>query len=171
MYPHNWHTYARKVVMQVVSPKVENLHDAEEVAQEALLRVVAKESKFRGDSDAAFMAWLRKFAVNSAYSWYRKKRQLDKQACRSQDYLDRREDTRERDPADRVAQQEVSDRTLDAIDTLPPRERDVCRRKLIDGAEICACGLKIAHCARCRNDLYRGKTKLQQSDLLAAYGQ
>ena len=106
-----------------------NAADAEEVAQEAVLKAFTALSRFRGD--CKFSTWLIQIAINEARLRLRKDRrhlyesvdeqQKDEQGdCFPKDYADWREI-----PSETLQRKELREALKRALDSLPPKYREV----------------------------------------------
>lgn len=106
-----------------------NAADAEEVAQEAVLKAFTALSRFRGD--CKFSTWLIQIAINEARLRLRKDRrhlyesvdeqQMDEQGdCFPKDYADWREI-----PSETLQRKELREALKRALDSLPPKYREV----------------------------------------------
>lgn len=106
-----------------------NPADAEEVAQEAVLKAFTALSRFRGD--CKFSTWLIQITINEARLKLRKDRrhlyqsldeqQTDEQGdCFPKDYADWREI-----PSETLQRKELREALKRALDSLPPKYREV----------------------------------------------
>jgi RNA polymerase sigma-70 factor (ECF subfamily) len=97
---------------------------AEEIAQEALCRVLRRWKSFRGE--AAFSTWMMQIVVNVARDRRRRHRdptELTQEIC----------DERTAEPAEQVAAAELRETIRDAIEDLPERQREVALLSLGSG--------------------------------------
>ncbi len=106
-----------------------NAADAEEVAQEAVLKALAALPRFRGESK--FSTWLIQITINEARLKLRKDRKhlyesIDEQHtdeqgdCFPKDFADWREI-----PSETLQRKELRDALRRALDSLPPKYREV----------------------------------------------
>src|SRR5712691_4943589 len=122
------HPYERGVFLAALS-LVKNDADAEEVAQEAILKAFKSLSRFRGE--AKFSTWLIQIAINEAKMKLRKDRRHlyesleegprgDDGAYMPKDYADWREI-----PSEALEQKELRKALTKALDSLPEKYRTV----------------------------------------------
>lgn len=91
-----------------------DVHEAEDVVQDALLRAARGWSGFRGE--ATFRTWLFQIVVNAFRDRLRRPRM---------ESLDQEVDDRGADPADAALQGELGEIVAQKISNLPPRQREV----------------------------------------------
>lgn len=97
---------------------VRNREDAEDVAQEAMLRAYRFFAGFRG-GDAR--AWFLQIVRNACYSWLEKKRPMDLITEFDEEIHQRPAPT----PEAIAAQSDERQQLMNALETLPPRSREV----------------------------------------------
>ena len=93
---------------------VNNHHDASDLSQEAFLKAFRAIGRFRGDS--AFRTWLYRITVNTCLN-FRASRRLPSEPIED-DVPDKA-----RGVADRIEQDELSDRVREAVSRLPEKQR------------------------------------------------
>jgi RNA polymerase sigma-70 factor (ECF subfamily) len=159
-----YHRYKRRVYALAV--RIVGANDAEEVAQEAFIRIFRGLAKFRGD--AALSTWIYRLAVNAA---------LSHRARRGPVVIDGRGDDGEGEFADEGAgapHEQQGDAVLRgrlerALGRLPPGYRTVIVLHDIDGLEheevaaILGC-----HVGTSKSQLHKARARLRE--LLAADG-
>jgi RNA polymerase sigma-70 factor (ECF subfamily) len=120
--------YERAVFIAAMSI-LNNAADAEEVAQEAVLKAFTHLARFRGD--AKFSTWLIQITINEARLKLRKDRRhlyesVDEQltdesgACHPKDFADWREI-----PSETLQRRELREALKKALDSLPAKYREV----------------------------------------------
>ncbi|MEZ6041715.1 MAG: RNA polymerase sigma factor [Planctomycetaceae bacterium] len=122
-------------VLKLATRLTGNLHDAEDVAQEALLRAARSRSTFRGDS--TFRTWLNRIVVNVFRTWMRNRRTAGPLEEETIDPL-KNTDAEQAETAELVAQH---------VSNLPERQREVlvlCIYENMSAAEVAeALGLTV----------------------------
>jgi RNA polymerase sigma-70 factor (ECF subfamily) len=129
---------------------------AEDLVQEALVRVVRSWSGFRGE--AAFRTWLFRIVINVFRDSLRRSSRADESLPGADDVVDARLD----DPAQAAATAELGQRVAHEVSRLPPRQREVLVLSAYEGlstAEIAAV-LEISE-ANVHSTLFAARARLK----------
>lgn len=146
-------------VRAAVFPLVLNAADTDDVAQEAMLRIIEGLRTFRGT--AAFATWRYRVAVNTAISFLRSR---NRHQAHLSDYEPSADlpDRQACDPAQAAEASEMDDRISEAMAKLPPNQRAAISLVAIQGmsdkeaAIACEC-----NCATLRWRVHRARQRLK----------
>src|SRR5438034_9242831 len=140
----------RRSVMAVCYGVLGNAEDAEDAAQETLLRALRGLSRFRGDS--AFRSWLIRIALNICFSWKRAHRPTElweEGAMPAHDTAS----------PERIALSHLG--LMEALDSLPPHRRAALLLKEWEGWSMAEIGALMGwNEDRVKNELYRARRSM-----------
>ena len=97
-------------------------HDAEDVAQRAVMRALDKLDTFRGD--ASFRSWVHRIAVNVALNHVRDQRRVEPRQVDEADLITNTLGTA------RLVAREAKAKLLQAVEDLPPKQRESVELRL-----------------------------------------
>ena len=106
-------------VRTIIYPMVLNHADADDVTQEALVKVMGSLSAFRGE--AGFSTWVHRIAVNTALNFLKRRKRRAMEVV-DEEVLAQIEDTAAR-PADRLEVEETDAEISRALAQLSPEQR------------------------------------------------
>ena|SRR5438067_2108461 len=140
----------RRIVLAVCYGILGNAEDAQDAAQETLLRALRGLSRFRGDS--AFRSWLIRIALNICFSWKRARHPTETWE----------EGSASRSGADSPEVIAVSHlRLREALNSLPPNRRAALLLKEWEGCSMSEIGALMGwNEDRVKNELYRARRSL-----------
>lgn len=147
-------------VRAAVYPLVLNDADADDVAQEAMLRILAGLGSFRGS--AAFSTWCYRVAVNTALSFLRRQKRR-RARFTDADLSDEALEHEDHAPPRQAEVSELNQRITAAMELLPPEQRAALALVAIRGlserqaAVACQCSF-----ATLRWRLFRARQRLKQ---------
>jgi RNA polymerase sigma-70 factor (ECF subfamily) len=114
--------------------------DAADVAQDAWMRAYRNRHSFK-PGKAAFSTWLHTIAKRLAYSLHNKRRRhgeepLERAGEDGETYVlpEAQEQTNGLSPADIAVQNELRERTKEAVGHLSPSQKDATRMRIVEGA-------------------------------------
>jgi len=114
---------------------VSNWQDAEEIAQDAFVKVFKKIDTFKGESK--FSSWLYRILINQCYSHLRKVRTKRMMGFWGKPDQDPVEQVRAKgDPGKSAMNQELKEALDQAISKLPPRQKTVFILHYLDGRKL-----------------------------------
>ena len=148
-----------KPVRSVIHALVLNEADADDVTQEAMLRIISGLDTFRGQ--AAFTTWRYRVAVNTALSFLRQRNRL-RVRLSAVDPPDEAPDREDRTPPRQAEASELNRLITAAMKLLPPEQRAALALVAIQGlsekeaAIACRCNF-----ATLRWRLYRARQRLR----------
>lgn len=135
--------------------------DAEDAAQEALVRLHAGLRKFRGRS--SFETWLYAITRNAAADLVRRRRSRQRMTHRLAEMGDGRESVSSPDPLETMSARGLKDLVREFLTQLPSRQREAVDLVDLQGlAPAEAADLIGANPATLRTHLFRGRRALRQ---------
>ena len=147
-------------VRAIVCPMVLNHADADDVTQEAMVRVVSSLGTFRGG--AAFSTWVHRIAVNTALNFIKRRKRRRAAEAEGMDVLAEVEDTSAAQPPDNLEAKEVDAAVSRAMSELPPEQRMAVSLVILQGMdERTAAAVAGCHAATLRWRLHAARKKLK----------
>ena len=135
--------------------------DAEDAAQETLVRLHAGLRKFRGGS--SFETWLYAITRNAAADIMRRRKSRLRMTLRLAELGDGREATTSPDPLETVFARRIEDVVREFLTQLPTRQREAVDLVDLQGLSPAeAASLTGANAATLRTHLFRGRRALRQ---------
>ncbi|HWO43928.1 MAG TPA: sigma-70 family RNA polymerase sigma factor [Candidatus Eisenbacteria bacterium] len=152
--------YHQKVYM-VILGLMRNRDDAMEVAQETFFRAYQKLDRFQGDS--SFYTWLYRIAVNLSIDAQRRQKRTPLEFRESVDGLLEKQNEVAKDPSADLANKQLREKLLDAINDLTPEHKAVIVLRTIEGLSYRDIG-EILGCSEgtVMSRLHYARKKLQQ---------
>jgi RNA polymerase sigma-70 factor (ECF subfamily) len=139
-----------------------NEEDAQDVVQDAYIRVMKGIRRFRGDSSVS--TWLYRVTANTAYTFLQRRNKQRTQPLSEVEDVIALPEAGGAGPDDAVVTAELRDRLQDAVAELPPSYRSVVVLKDIYGLphEEIASSLGISETA-CKVRLFRARRRLREA--------
>jgi RNA polymerase sigma-70 factor, ECF subfamily len=134
-----YRNYLRFLARLQLDPRLRGKLDPSDVVQQTLLEAVARQDQFRGETEAEYMAWLRRMLIHNLADALRAFRQAKRDIAREQSVEEALQNSSARlaasladggpDAAEQAERQERAVRLADALEQLPERQREalVCQ--------------------------------------------
>jgi len=147
-------------VRAIVYPMLLNHADADDVTQDAMVKVVSSLGTFKGN--AAFSTWVHRVAVNTALNFIKRQKRHRAMEAEGVDTLTQLEDTTAARPSDGLEAEEADAAVSRAMSKLSPEQRLAVSLVIMQGMdERTAAAVAECHAATLRWRLHAARKKLK----------